>query len=130
MFQHYAFLFRDEYLWTFRTLDDIIDKAFHLASTILHVDHQKSTTKSLEFFFAILSKCYFYFSFIVEAWSPCSARCGEGMRFRRVECKIFMEFSKTVATLPDKVNKKTGKQVLITSVSSSDQSYLQFNLTL
>ena len=26
------------------------------------------------------------------------------MRFRNVECKIFMEFSKTVATLPDKVN--------------------------
>ena len=24
------------------------------------------------------------------------------MRFRNVECKIFMEFSKTVATLPDK----------------------------
>ena len=42
----------------------------------------------------------------MDAWSPCSASCGEGMRFRNVECKIFMEFSKTVATLPDKVNTK------------------------
>ena len=42
------------------------------------------------------------FSFIVDSWSSCSASCGEGMRFRKVECKIFMEFSKTVAVLPDK----------------------------
>ena len=43
-----------------------------------------------------------HFSFIVDSWSPCSSSCGEGVRFRKVECKIFMEFSKTVATLPDK----------------------------
>ena len=43
-----------------------------------------------------------HFSFIVDVWSPCSSSCGEGMRFRKVECKIFMEFSKTVASLPDK----------------------------
>ena len=49
----------------------------------------------------VLTLC-FCFSFIVDAWSSCSASCGEGMRFRKVECKIFMEFSKTVATLPDK----------------------------
>ena len=70
-------------------------------------------------------------SFIVDQWSPCSASCGEGIRFRKVqdhhclhhhhrhhghhchhhhhdgfpkvECKIFLEFSKTVASLPDKV---------------------------
>ncbi|XP_059081063.1 protein madd-4-like isoform X2 [Tigriopus californicus] len=40
-------------------------------------------------------------SFIVEDWGPCSALCGEGFRKRKVECKIFLEFSKTVATLPD-----------------------------
>ena len=28
--------------------------------------------------------------------------CGEGFRRRKVECKIFLEFSKTVATLPDR----------------------------
>ena len=38
----------------------------------------------------------------MDGWSPCSSTCGEGVRFRKVECKIFMEFSKTVATLPDK----------------------------
>lgn len=37
----------------------------------------------------------------MEDWGPCSARCGEGYRKRRVECKIFLEFSKTVARLPD-----------------------------
>ena len=42
------------------------------------------------------------FSFIIDQWSPCSASCGEGIKFRKVECKIFLEFSKTVATLPDK----------------------------
>ena len=31
----------------------------------------------------------------------CSAQCGEGFRKRKVECKIFLEFSKTVARLPD-----------------------------
>ena len=34
-------------------------------------------------------------------WGDCSARCGEGIRRRRVECKIFLEFSKTIATLED-----------------------------
>jgi len=41
-------------------------------------------------------------NFIIDLWSPCSASCGEGIRFRKVECKIFLEFSKTVATLPDR----------------------------
>ena len=41
------------------------------------------------------------FSFIVADWGDCSARCGEGIRKRRVECKIFLEFSKTIATLED-----------------------------
>uniref|UniRef100_A0A336M0H6 CSON009496 protein n=1 Tax=Culicoides sonorensis TaxID=179676 RepID=A0A336M0H6_CULSO len=34
-------------------------------------------------------------------WSPCSATCGEGIRRRPYKCKIFLEFSKTVATLND-----------------------------
>ena len=38
----------------------------------------------------------------MEDWGPCSADCGEGIRERRVQCKIFLEFSKTVATLPDR----------------------------
>ena len=41
------------------------------------------------------------FSFIVEEWGPCSSPCGEGIRERQVQCKIFLEFSKTVAVLPD-----------------------------
>lgn len=51
----------------------------------------------------IFSSHLFLFSssFIVEDWGPCSAQCGEGIRERRVKCKIFLEFSKTVATLPD-----------------------------
>ena len=41
------------------------------------------------------------FSFIVKDWGECSVPCGEGIRVREVKCQIFLEFSKTVANLPD-----------------------------
>ena len=49
----------------------------------------------------VYSNSKFLCSFIVEEWGPCSSPCGEGIRERKVECKIFLEFSKTIATLPD-----------------------------
>ncbi|XP_011300116.1 ADAMTS-like protein 3 [Fopius arisanus] len=40
-------------------------------------------------------------TFIADDWSPCSATCGEGIRHRQVHCKIFLDFSRTIAKLPD-----------------------------
>ncbi|XP_052837800.1 protein madd-4 isoform X2 [Drosophila gunungcola] len=34
-------------------------------------------------------------------WSPCSVTCGEGVRRRSYNCKIFLEYSRTVATVND-----------------------------
>ncbi|KAJ8976402.1 hypothetical protein NQ317_003038, partial [Molorchus minor] len=39
--------------------------------------------------------------FIPDEWGPCSVSCGEGIRKREVHCKIFLEFSRTIAKLPD-----------------------------
>ncbi|KAL7044499.1 hypothetical protein ACKWTF_001926 [Chironomus riparius] len=40
-------------------------------------------------------------TFIPSEWGPCSVTCGEGVRRRRFECKIFLEFSKVIATIDD-----------------------------
>jgi hypothetical protein len=50
----------------------------------------------------VFNLIFIFCSFIVEDWEGCSVPCGEGIRRRKVECKIFLEFSKTVATLPDR----------------------------
>ncbi|XP_026471091.1 ADAMTS-like protein 3 [Ctenocephalides felis] len=34
-------------------------------------------------------------------WSACSVTCGEGVRRREFHCKIFLEFSQTIAIVPD-----------------------------
>lgn len=39
--------------------------------------------------------------FIPDEWGPCSVTCGDGVRKREVHCKIFLEFSRTIAKLPD-----------------------------
>lgn len=44
---------------------------------------------------------YFHSYIKDDEWSPCSVTCGEGWRKREVHCKIFLEFSRTIAKLPD-----------------------------
>ncbi|XP_076177522.1 ADAMTS-like no long nerve cord isoform X2 [Ptiloglossa arizonensis] len=41
-------------------------------------------------------------TFIADVWSPCSVTCGEGTRHRDVRCQIFLEFSRTIANLPNR----------------------------
>ncbi|CAL7946132.1 unnamed protein product [Xylocopa violacea] len=41
-------------------------------------------------------------TFVADKWSPCSVTCGEGVRHREVRCTIFLEFSRTIASLPDR----------------------------
>ncbi|XP_054160679.1 protein madd-4-like isoform X2 [Oppia nitens] len=40
-------------------------------------------------------------NYIVGEWSTCSVMCGKGIKKRSVDCKIFLEFSRTVVRLPD-----------------------------
>ncbi|XP_053620196.1 protein madd-4-like isoform X4 [Plodia interpunctella] len=45
---------------------------------------------------------WLYVSYIKDDdWGPCSVTCGEGWRKKEVHCKIFLEFSRTIAKLPD-----------------------------
>ncbi|XP_021917210.1 ADAMTS-like protein 1 [Zootermopsis nevadensis] len=40
-------------------------------------------------------------TFMPEKWGPCSVTCGQGFRKREVQCKIFLDFARTMARLPD-----------------------------
>ncbi|PSN38860.1 hypothetical protein C0J52_21399 [Blattella germanica] len=64
-------------------------------------------------------------TFIPEEWGPCSATCGEGIRRREVQCKIFLEFSRTIARLPDNQcqgPKPSETERLITKIFKTPQS--------
>jgi hypothetical protein len=45
---------------------------------------------------------FIIYRFVPDEWGPCSVTCGEGIRKRQVHCKIFLEFSRTIAKLTDK----------------------------
>lgn len=59
------------------------------------ISHSHSHTMPL-FLYTHCSSC----SFVMDSeWSACSVTCGEGVRRKFWRCKIFLEMSRTIATL-------------------------------
>ncbi|XP_013413578.1 ADAMTS-like protein 3 isoform X2 [Lingula anatina] len=40
-------------------------------------------------------------TFIATEWGPCSTTCGQGVKIRLVQCKVYLAFSRSVVDLPD-----------------------------
>lgn len=59
--------------------------------------------------------------FVVSEWSPCSATCENGSRWRDVQCKVYLPFLKTTIDLPD--TDCQGEKPISTEICTSKPCY-------